>query len=157
MNVSTRLAVYAGLLILTGLGVAATGPDLVLGNPFTETREAQQNMRQAVEVSKELDERDQAVLRRMAERQQIAREVADGRLTLHQAAARFRLLNSEEAACRGGLAFAFPGRTEEERLCRQVIAWTRGAFVGQPTEHAERVINRLKAELDAEQGDSHVP
>jgi len=63
-----------------------------------------------------------AIGRRIQEKERLAGELIDGRLTLFEAAARFRRLNAEPPAP-PPLALSYPGDSEEERLCRQVIGW----------------------------------
>jgi glutathione S-transferase len=60
--------------------------------------------------------------RRVREKERIGCAVIDGRLTLFEAAALFRRLN-EAPPKPAPLSASFPGDSEEERLCRQVIRW----------------------------------
>jgi hypothetical protein len=63
-----------------------------------------------------------AIARRIHEKERLAAELIDGRLTLFEAAALFHRLNAEPPAP-PPLALSYPGDSEEERLCRQVIGW----------------------------------
>ena len=64
-------------------------------------------------------EETEALVARLAAKRDIAHVLLDGRLTLFEAAALFRRLNREA----GGDVLGWPGDTEEERVCRSVIAW----------------------------------
>jgi hypothetical protein len=88
-----------------------------------------------------------AAQERIEERQRLARAVLAGDLSLTEAAVRFGQLNAAETpGFRAGLHAAFPGASEEERLCRQVIAFVRAEFRGAPTV-ARVIACRLEREL----------
>jgi len=92
------------------------------------------------------------VLQRGLAKSRLAEDVAVGRLTLLEAAARFRELNSQWPpfdwdTWRFFRHCDFPGASDEEGLCRQVINCTRSTLWQQP-EVADEVRRRLEAELD---------
>lgn len=68
----------------------------------------------------------------LSQKQQAVADVIAGRLTLHEAAARFQAADGETA--------------DGETLCRAVIGWVHLAFRDQP-ERADRVAGRLEREL----------
>jgi hypothetical protein len=83
----------------------------------------------------------------------IAREVADGRRSLVEAAALYGALNRLPPATRelvredvGDSPLHAPVRTDEERLCRQVVRWVQRLFLDTP-EQARQAVARLEAEL----------
>jgi hypothetical protein len=88
-------------------------------------------------------------------RQQITDDVIDGHMSLLEAAAAFRELNNQSP-----LVVTYPGSSEEERACEQVIAWVRAELEGRakdsgaqkPGKGAAAVLTRLKAELKATRG-----
>jgi hypothetical protein len=99
-----------------------------------------------------------AVVRRLHEKQALAREVADGRLTLRDAAARYREL--DEAA--PGFHWEefrrkYPGASDEERHCREVISFVRG--LPDRKDGEEAVAARLESELQGyvARGDLSLP
>lgn len=94
-----------------------------------------------------LDAQDQAVLERIAARYRIVDALLEGRLTLRQAAARFRQLNPSSAEA-PWLPVTYPARSEEERCCRQVMVYARHVLRNRP-EEAQRILPRLEAELQA--------
>jgi hypothetical protein len=95
-------------------------------------------------------------LRRLRAKDRIAQEVIGGRRTLLEAAALFGVLNGApprltNLSCLEAVAVCrpIPGRTADEQLCRQVVAWTdacaaRGPL-GQPG--ASAVVARLYGEF----------
>jgi hypothetical protein len=74
----------------------------------------------------ELQTRDRAFLENIEGKKNVVKAVIDGRLTLREAAAQFQTLNllCPEYDWKG-FRRAFPGRTEEERHCRQVLVCLR--------------------------------
>jgi hypothetical protein len=93
-----------------------------------------------------------AISQRALAKGRLAVDAAAGRLTLLEAAARFRELNSQWPPFdwhlwREFIHFRFPGVSDDEGLCRQVIVCANSALWEQP-EEAERVRCRLEAELD---------
>jgi hypothetical protein len=94
-----------------------------------------------------------------AERYALAGEVIEGRLTLLRAAARFRDLNARPPMF-NWRAFRkiYPGDSDDERHCRQVIHFVRqGAQLRPGADPA--VADRLEAELGdlLERGDLRLP
>jgi hypothetical protein len=92
---------------------------------------------------------------RCAVREEVTQELLAGRLTLPEAAARFRALNAAAGPSVPPLGLWFAGATEEERLCRQVIAWTESASTSPRSPGSSLPARRrLEAELNAllEQG-----
>jgi hypothetical protein len=79
---------------------------------------------------------------------EVIRRLLDGRLTLPEAAAWFRSVNRPSRTGVDLLA-RYPGASEEERLCRQVIAWAKARAESQSFSQAEVVGQRLEAELRA--------
>jgi hypothetical protein len=94
------------------------------------------------------DGRVRAVDRRIEQKDRLAGEVVAGRLTLFEAAARFRRLNDEPPAPTP-LSASFPGDSEEERLCRQVIDFARSWLRQQPggDREADEFAARCEDEL----------
>jgi hypothetical protein len=92
-----------------------------------------------------LEQRRQAVLRRHREQEHIVRELAAGRRTLLEAAADFRALSLGEMPLGRPLHDTYPADTEEERLCRWVIAYLRTSLEDEPG--AAELATRLEAEL----------
>jgi hypothetical protein len=83
--------------------------------------------------------------RRSEARRRIARDLAAGRLTLLEAAEHFRDLNLTHPDFHWGqFRHQFPGSSDDERHCRQVLKFV--ALEGEPGRAAAR--ERLEAELE---------
>src|SRR5262245_28791097 len=75
----------------------------------------------------ELDRFREAAAARLAAKGRLSIGLLEGRLTLLEAAARFRALNqTRREPCWASWRSPFPGRSDEEHLCREVIAWVAG-------------------------------
>jgi hypothetical protein len=92
-------------------------------------------------------EEDLAVQRRILEKNRVARELIDGRLTLVEGAATFRRLNAMPPCSAEFLPNYFAGDSEEERVCRQVILWVRALAAQQSAYLADVTATRLEEEL----------
>src|SRR5262249_44692566 len=92
-----------------------------------------------------LEEQRQVILRRHQEQERIVREVAAGRRTLLEAAAGFRALSRGETPLERPLHETYPADTEDERLCRWVIAYLRTTLGEEPGTAG--LVTRLEAEL----------
>ena len=93
-------------------------------------------------------------------RERIAREVIAGRRSLVQGAACFRVLNQISADHMPRLRAFYPGCSDEECLCLQVIARVEAILTVERPEQAEGIATRLRAELEAElrlTGKIHLP
>jgi hypothetical protein len=110
-------------------------------------------MTEELERSRELDEYGRAfierVLQRNAVREELVEQVLAGRLTLWQAAARFKAADAtlspvQQASHRS----AFPGETEDERYCREVIFRVEGVLEWQPRRATAVTPAQLKEELE---------
>jgi hypothetical protein len=76
------------------------------------------------------------------------RGLRERRLGLTDAAARFGELNAASPGAEGGLRLLYPGASDEERCCRQVIAWVRKDLAQESPGEAERLAGALEAQLD---------
>jgi hypothetical protein len=97
--------------------------------------------------------------RRNVKKQRLAGEVIAGRLSLREAAARFRGLDGQPpAACGEGLRATFPGASDDECRCRAVLSYVRVETSLRPGADPA-VADRLEAELRGllERGDLRLP
>jgi hypothetical protein len=139
-------------LAVTLLGVAVSGAALFWSErdatPEGEERRLPAPAEQATRAGQEaeqLERRQQALLRLVAARRQVAADVIAGRLTLLEAAARFRDLNAETPAFEDCNRI-YPGNSPEERFCRLVIDQVESEMEEEPEQAAE-LRRRLEAEL----------
>jgi hypothetical protein len=124
MNVPYRTAWW-----MVGLAVLAAGAGYVCWDSTVrleqrENRTEDDEYQQEVRREQALKARLAAVPRVRVARDRVAGDVVAGRLTLAEAAARFRELDHQvmdPATFAHTLKLHFPGASEEERLCRKVI------------------------------------
>jgi hypothetical protein len=82
---------------------------------------------------------------RIAYREKIIEDLIGGQITLAKAAAQFEELNATYSG--DAMVFAmFPGVSEEESRCRQVIVWVKSVLEDRPYQ-ANSVMERLENEL----------
>jgi hypothetical protein len=80
-------------------------------------------------------------------RDEVVRDLQARRITLLEAAARFRQLDHTKPDFNWeAFRQCHPGRCDDERHCRHVIAWAKSALSTRPSEAAE-LVARLEAEL----------
>ena len=84
-------------------------------------------MKKSAQLGLDLDRKLTAVLRRCALKQDLAVDLIDGRITLSEAAVRYRELNSMEPVPIDLLSDAIPASTDEIRAARQVIEFVTNA------------------------------
>src|SRR5947209_9132056 len=90
-------------------------------------------MQQAEAAGAELERQNEQAVRRVVAKEGAVQDLLDGRLTLWQAAARFRVLDgTAPASARREAARRFPDISEEERCCRLAIAWAAEADEKRP-------------------------
>jgi hypothetical protein len=108
-----------------------------------------QVLRTQQQRAEELDTQLAEARRFRARQDEIAQEVAAGRMTLLEGAAHFRQLSRAKADFNwSAFRLAYPGISDEERHCRQVIAFVARVLDADPLE-VEQVIACLEAELEA--------
>lgn len=130
-------AAGAGLLLLgTLLAVALGGWQFGLGDWYLEERRTQR-----------LEEEGVACRRVTTEKDRTAEDLIGRRITLAQAAARFRRLSAETPAHGGDPLANYPGATKGEKGMRQVISWACDRMLSDRPEEAKAVRSRLEEEL----------
>jgi hypothetical protein len=98
-------------------------------------------------------------MRRVQEKQRLAWELIEGRLSLPEAAARYRDLEEQQPSFNWrGFRCTCPGESDDERHCREVIVFVGVELQGRP-ETDLALVGRLEAELQARlgRGDFHLP
>jgi hypothetical protein len=144
-----RLSLRLIALVLAGgalLAAARSQPALTegLGRALglTGSEEEQETQRRA-----EMARRNLILIRRHAAKEKVVKAVLEGRMSLLQAARLFQDLDENPADCRNDYRSFFPGRSDGEKLCRQVLEWTQSQMVDAPPSQAAAVLERLQAEL----------
>jgi hypothetical protein len=96
----------------------------------------------------ELVTKDRLILDKLEEKRLVVKDLVDRRLTLREAAARFQALNAASPNYDWDQFRAIhPGRTDEERHCRQVLAAVR-AYLGPNSSASRETLARLHTELE---------
>jgi hypothetical protein len=147
MNMLLRLTLLAGLLTVA---LAAATKSAALATCFgLDVRALPSKLEElqvAVRYGEQLEAKRLVTLQRTAAREATAMEAATGRLSLREAADRFRDLDGDlPALTRRMFRMQCPGQSEEERYCRQVIATTSYKLTGRA--EADTVIAGMQAEL----------
>jgi hypothetical protein len=148
MTKCLRLASMAVVLLLTALGAALLQPDWArdLGLESLPRPGGPGDRTARLETPAEVARKVGALDRRIAEKDRLAAEVVGGRLTLLEAAARFRRLNHDDPPA-VPLDVYYPGDSEEERLCRQVIAYVGARLRGCDPDVAGGLLAPYEEEL----------
>jgi len=112
---------------------------------------------EAVEAdNQELTEAANATLRRIETKEEIVKDLIHGETDLLHAAVQFRNLNAVYAEYMDLLHMKFPGRTDDECVCRNVIEYTT-ICVANRTDRGE-ILERLEAEYARfRQSQIHLP
>jgi hypothetical protein len=131
------VAVCSGrdLLALCGLDVAA----------LVESREAAMRF----EHRKESLARRRIIARDRAHAKQlIILDLLAERLSLLQAGRRFKDLNETPVTYPDDYRTVFPGRTDGEKVCRQVLSWISGELHDLHHDHPDAILQRFEEELN---------
>jgi hypothetical protein len=147
-RLSVTVVVAVGVAGLIGYGAGAhfrAGPGF--GDLPTPRLEADQCGQRDAEQERRL----QVLLCRAAARERATRELLAERLTLGQAAARMRAVE-REVPVTWRPPRAKGGPEEDERLCRDVMAWARSWVAENLPAAAGPVARRLEAELEQLRG-----
>jgi hypothetical protein len=150
---SQKLLVALSLVLtLAGLGylVVAQGGDL-----WTPSHDAegQAESDQEQHRQEDLEAQRAHLFTREQLRRQVVEALIDRRLAVVQAASWFVQLDSgglSPLAYMERVAYFFPGKSPEERLCRKVIEEVRATLEEDRHESARRVVRHLERELERE-------
>jgi hypothetical protein len=113
------------------------------------------------ELSCPPDERCLVIAHRLRMKNAIVHQVVDGELSLLEAAAQFRSLRGTDSLSPDTSWLDMPGKSDGEKVCRQVIAWVVSELEGSPREYElPEAQARLEKELEAllaRDGEVHLP
>jgi hypothetical protein len=128
------------------LGVFAPGWAAAVGLDVWNLPSDVGNLRAERRLADELKAKERVMTTRIAAKQRVITELLAERLTLIEAAARFRTLN-EESDRPINVAELFPAQSEGESYCRQVLRWVRAAADESTADHGAVILSRLEVEL----------
>jgi hypothetical protein len=121
----TRLC-WSALILFACLGcVGYAWPEWLRGSglDWQAVADARRETEAQERRSEDLGQRQEVTRRRIEAKQAVTRQLVDGRLTLLEAAAWFRYLNENPSDCQDPYRYTWPGDSDGEKLCRQVIGW----------------------------------
>jgi hypothetical protein len=149
--------VYSTLIVL-GLGYAALAASrpswaTAAGLDLWNLRDLEQELAAEQCICEEMSRQQSVVVQRSAAKEEVLHELVDDRLSLLQAAAKFRRFTVEPAEYPGKGPEYLPGNTEGERYCREVLEWAKS----EPEEIQSRLESELEAVLAAGDGEVILP
>jgi hypothetical protein len=150
MQSLTRLLVAA--LVAVGLlaGVLLVRPAWLsdAGLDFWSLPELYASLENSNREMAELEQRQKGIFHRMDAKQEVLRALRADELSLVEAAARFGEVNRREPETMGYVRGMYPGHSDEERLCRQVLGWAQ-FNLGDESVKSRATVLRLEAEMEA--------
>jgi hypothetical protein len=147
MTTKMRLLCFlSALVVLAGLAWVRPEWTEAVGEALTGGDSGR--VEEARRRREELVKRDGVLFRRIAAKEEVIRELIAGRLSLWQAARWFKQLNENPRDLTADYLEFFPGATDDEKQCRQVLDWTRLAVQRLAASRASALLARLEAELE---------
>jgi hypothetical protein len=135
---------FALMSIVTALPAECT---VRLGEAWGESEFAKLWYRDQLKVSEELDVYVASLPVREREKLDVIEKVRDGRMSLVDAAVHFRYMNNLPNSSNYHGEADWPGLSENERLCRQVIRAVDCYSIGMPSSKRAAILERLETEL----------
>ncbi len=149
MNSFMRLLMGVALMGVALTALNRTAPEWVrdVGLDFWKLPDLWQDYHDSSRHLAEEEAKNALVLNRVGARSKIVERVADGSMSLFEAASAFRELNLESGTAVPNLIrLQFPDGSDEECLCRQVILWTETDLTAKgESERANEVVTRLQS------------
>lgn len=126
--------------------VAVARPDALAhaGLDFWNLPTLEQEIEDGTAAGEAIEQATLATKNRIAIKEAIVRDLVEGDIDLPQAAARFRTLNAVYADYLPILHKLYPGRTDAECVCRNVIVYTAGLIENRPDKR--EILQRLESE-----------
>jgi len=94
-----------------------------------------------------LDRHAEVIKARICAKQKVVHELLAGRIAFLQAARQFKDLNETPITCQDNYRSRFPGRSDGEKVCRQVLAWLDLDLAGLPPDQGKALSHRYEQEL----------
>jgi hypothetical protein len=150
---SSPLRLLAGLVVAAGLlaGIFSVRPGWLTtaGVDFWNLPELYARIEKSNEEMAELEERDKEVFRHLDAKREVMRALRRDEMTLLEAAARFGQINEQPPETMSYIRDMYRGHNDEERLCRQVLAWLEVDLWQSEDSKGRATLARLQAELNA--------
>jgi hypothetical protein len=147
MNAWPRLLSFFVLLaIATSIIDPQNGILFRLTGRWSQLRAAQHVLESEEFKTSRLDRQAEIVKKRLLAKSEVAIQVIEGRTSLLEAAQLFGFFNRAPSDCPKPVQGTWPGKSEGERLCRQVIHWVYQEM----EETSQRKAAAFRAKLEAE-------
>jgi hypothetical protein len=150
MNTILRTSVCAGALAVAFAGLELTTPGWIgeLGPALAEFYEQRARLDREQRLARQLVEEEQRLHEKAACKKSVLNDLLADRISLWEAAERFRALEMA-SPMRCPLVFAsfYPGNSDEERFCRQIIAQVAVELENRP-DNDRVLIQTLMAQLE---------
>ena len=148
MSTVLRLSVLG--LIAAALVVVWAQPDLLdrCGLDPAALSELHEKEARTSQRRETLDRQSEIVQHRISAKQEVIGDLVAGRISFLQAARRFKDLNETPITCQDNYRSRFPGRSDGEKVCRQVLAWLEGELRGLSPSQAASLRCTCEEELE---------
>jgi hypothetical protein len=123
INLRTVPTVAVAGLALASLGWTMPGVAETCGLDFWSVPELQARLEENQRQQAEIDVEDQRVLQRIDIKEGLITELIDGRTTILEVAAQFKLLNDGRQDYLRLFHKQYPGASDDECFCRNVVAF----------------------------------
>ncbi|HKA08323.1 MAG TPA: hypothetical protein VKD71_13770 [Gemmataceae bacterium] len=129
MKLMLRTLAVSSILSAVGVAAILTYPAEAddPGSDIWQIVKAQSRIAEADRNMRKIDLDDEHVLRRVAIRLEVIRDLVAGRMTFEEAAERYVELNRMQESALAYMRRTYPGRTDEERGARQLAAHMRNS------------------------------
>jgi len=141
------LLLTLAVLALSVGAASALSPGWVrsAGLDVWNVRQLEKVANEAAEQGRQLDEEDAEIRHRIRAKEVLVAELVAGRTTLAVVTSQFRALNEPYPEYQRMIRTHFPGATDEEKMARNVIAYTLPRVPDPSRRHA--LVRRLDSEL----------
>ena len=149
MTLTTRRRFIVALVAFTAVVVCAAGRGWLsdTASAFAEAEDLRQVLRDEEEIAAHLQAQTLATKARVETKLAMIEELIAGRATLEQAAQLFRELNAAYPHYFEMMRVSYPGLSDNELVCRNVIDYCSAALENRPERTA--VLTRLDDEFSA--------
>lgn len=126
MNFLWRITLSCGIASLLLAGMATFFPAVCksLGIDFWELPRLAREVERAEARYHAMDGETRKIFDRMERKDRLAEKLAEGDITLVQAAVDFRDIEKVKSNYAGALCLGMQCKSEDEALCRMMVAWT---------------------------------
>jgi len=131
VKLTLRLLAASSLLSAVGVAAIIAYPAEAddPGGDIWQIVKAQSSIAEADRNMRKIDQDDEHVMRRVAIREEVIRDLVARRITFEQATQRYVELNRTHPSALANLRRIYAGRTDEERAARQLVTHMRNSGI----------------------------